>query len=71
MVGNDRKEAFPAEFPTPRITVPAIQAACDESVGGFRLAARVLLQARFAVPSLRMPLETIMQMEALVAKDFG
>ena len=60
-----KRLGFPAEFPTPRITIPAIRTACEEPVTGFRLAARVLLQARFAVPSLRMPPETLQQLESL------
>jgi hypothetical protein len=60
-----KRVSFPAEFPTPRITIPPIQAACEDSVTGFRLAARILLQARFAVPSLRIPPETVQQLESL------
>ena len=59
--------SFPAEFPTPRITIPPIKAACDEPVIGFKLASRILLQARFAVPSLRIPPDTLQQFESLAS----
>lgn len=59
---------FPAEFPSPRITVPPIKAAGDESAIGFKLASRMLLQARFAVPSLRLRSETIQQLEPLTRR---
>jgi hypothetical protein len=58
---------FPAEFPTPRITIPPIKAACDEPFTGFKLASRILLKARFAVPMLRLPPETLQQLEALAS----
>ena len=56
---------FPAEFPTPRITIPPIKVACDDLVTGYRLASRILLQARFAVPLLRIPPEAVQQLELL------
>jgi len=56
---------FPIEFPTRRLTIPAIQTACEESATGFKLAAGILLQARFAVTSVRISPETIQRLELL------
>ena len=61
----NKRLSFSVEFPTPRITIPAIQAACDEPVKGFTLAARILLQARFAVPSIRLLPETLQKIKTL------
>jgi hypothetical protein len=61
----EQRLSFAAEFPTPRITIPAIRAACKEETKGFKLAARILQKARFAAPSLRIPTETLQQLEAL------
>jgi hypothetical protein len=44
------RTGFPAAFPSPRINLPPIVAACDDSATGFRLAARILLAARNVVP---------------------
>lgn len=40
---------FPAEFSLARLSVPAVQRACDEKSSGLRLAARILLAAETAV----------------------
>ena len=45
---------FPAEFSLARLSVPALQRACDDKSSGLRLAARILLAAETAV-STRMP----------------
>lgn len=42
---------LPAIFQMPRLTIPAIKAACDDPATGLRLAARILLAAKDAVPS--------------------
>lgn len=41
---------FAAVFPSPRLTIPPIKAACDDPSTGLRLVARILLAARSAVP---------------------
>lgn len=41
--------SLPATLLTPRITVPAIRRACDEGGGGLKQAAKILLEARFAL----------------------
>ncbi|MEI8040780.1 MAG: hypothetical protein WCL11_05190 [Verrucomicrobiota bacterium] len=45
---------FPAEFSLARLSVPAVQHACDDKSSGLRLAARILLAAETAV-STRLP----------------
>jgi len=45
----ERRCAFPAEFPSPRVTIPPIQEACTNGGTGLRLAARILLEVRAAV----------------------
>jgi hypothetical protein len=44
-----KRTSFASEFSTPRQTIPDILSACNEQVTGLKLAARILLQARFAV----------------------
>jgi len=43
-----RRIAFPAQFPTPRLTIPPIQAVCNEPTTGLKLSARLLLEVRHA-----------------------
>ena len=43
-----RRIAFPAQFPAPRLTIPPIQAVCNETTTGLKLAGRLLLEARHA-----------------------
>lgn len=47
---------LPAVFLTPRYTIPPIKAACEDKATGLRLAARILLVAKDAVPSSPPPL---------------
>jgi len=52
------------EFPTPRITIPPIIEACEKSLTGFKSAATILLQARFSVSSLTIPIQVLEQLES-------
>ena len=61
-----RRLDFAAALPTPRLTVPAIQRACSDGSRGIRLAARIFLQAQFAV-TLTVPLEVITKWQKLAA----
>lgn len=43
-----RRIAVPALFSTPRLTIPPIQAACNDPASGMMLVAKILLEARHA-----------------------
>jgi hypothetical protein len=45
---------FPAEFSIPRVSIPAIQRACDDGSTGIQLTARILVAAQTAI-STRVP----------------
>jgi hypothetical protein len=45
----EQRISFPAEFNAPRVSIPAIKAACEAQYQGLQLAAQILLAARTAV----------------------
>lgn len=62
-----RRITFPAQFPTPRLTVPAIKTVCDDPATGLKLAARILLEVRQAT-AMPLPAETVEGLRTL-ARD--
>lgn len=59
-----RRITFPALFPTPRLTIPPIKAACDAPASGMALVAKILLEARHAT-QVNIPAEIIETWRAL------
>jgi len=60
------RNTFAAEFLTPRLTIPAIQSACNDGSRGLKLAARILLQAQFAV-GITPPSDMVAEWQKLAA----
>lgn len=58
------------QFLTPRLTIPKIRSVCEGNVSGFRLAASIVLEGRFAV-KLDLPKDVLGNLEALAKTEDG